>query len=320
MLLKNVRVIALTICSLLVSGAVLAQTSAVPKRVVITIDDLPLNGPDIGLDRLRAMTKKIADSIKKNRVPAVGFVNESQLYRNAETDDRIAVLKMWVDAGVELGNHSYSHLGFAGTPLAVYEDDFIRGDTVIKLLMKKAGRRVRFFRHPFLQMGDTPELERAFEDFLTARGYRIAPVTVDSLDWLILSAYRKSQTERDDKMRRQVFDDYLKYLDARFENSEKLAEALFGRSIDQILLLHANELNAENFDRLIEVIRRRGYEFIPLEQALNDPAYRTPDKYSPTSDWLANWAASKGVRYDGPPVPDYMRKIYDEAQKQSSPK
>src|SRR5215467_5315257 len=134
-----------------------AQTAAQPKEVAITIDDLPLNGPQFDAGRLRAMTDKILAAINKHRIPVVGFVNESLLHVAGETDARIAILKAWSDGGVELGNHTFSHLGFKNAKLADYEDDFIRGDAVTRMLARQKGQMVRYFRHPFLQMGATRE-------------------------------------------------------------------------------------------------------------------------------------------------------------------
>jgi peptidoglycan/xylan/chitin deacetylase (PgdA/CDA1 family) len=285
------------------------------REIAVTIDDLPLNGPDTSLSRMRTMTGKLVDSIRRNKVPVVGFVNESRLFGAGETDERIALLKMWVDGGVELGNHTFSHLGFKGTPIAQYEDDFVRGDTVTQTLMKSAGRRERFYRHPFLQMGDTFELEKAYEDFISARGYRIAPVTIDSLDWLILSAYRQAEDRRDEDMMRRVSDEYLRYVDVKLAYCEKTSETLFARPIKHILLLHDNELNADNFDRLIEVIKRRGYTFITVEKALTDPIYQFPPKYVATSDWLTSWAENKGIPFDPPQPADFILQIYNQATK-----
>ena len=45
----------------------------------------------------------------RNGMPAVGFVNESKLYREGQVDARIALLRAWRDGGVELGNHTLSH-------------------------------------------------------------------------------------------------------------------------------------------------------------------------------------------------------------------
>lgn len=297
-----------------------AQTSpdapAGQKEIAITIDDVPLNGPQFEIKRLRAMTDKILTGIKKHQLPAVGFVNESLLYVvPGETDARIAILKEWADAGVELGNHTFSHMGFRTASLADYEDDFIRGDALTRLLMKGKGQKVRYFRHPFLQMGTTPELEQAFETFIAERGYRIAPVTVDTMDWMFHAAYAGARTRGDSETLKRVSEEYLKFTALKFEFCEKVTTELFGRPIKHILLLHANELNADNFDALIKVMKGMGYRFITLEQALADPVYQSPEKYLATSDWLGRWAFSKDKKLAPPAPPEFIQKAFADGQK-----
>jgi peptidoglycan/xylan/chitin deacetylase (PgdA/CDA1 family) len=292
-----------------------SEAARARKEVAVTIDDLPLNGPSAGLGRLRVMTDKILSGIKRHQIPAVGFVNESLLYVPGETDARIALLKAWVDGGVELGNHTFSHLGFKGTPLARYEDDFVRGDALTKVLMSQKGQKPRYFRHPFLQTGDTEELEKSFEDFIAERGYRIAPVTVDTMDWMFLAAYSKARARGDAGELKKVSDEYLKFVGLKLDFCEKVSTELFGRNVRHILLLHANELNADNFDALVKVYKDRGYDFVSLEEALSDPVYGQPGKYLDTSDWLARWSFSKGRKFDPPAPPEFIQKAFSEGQK-----
>jgi len=82
---------------------------------------------------------------------------------------------------------------------------------------------------------------------------------------------------------------------------------MFGRPIAHILLVHANEVTADNLTRLIEMYRSRGYMFITVEEALRDAAYAKPDKYTPTSDWLRGWSISKGIEIDPPQPPEYIK-------------
>lgn len=278
------------------------------KEIAFTIDDLPLNGPPIGVERLRKMTAKLLAVVEKNRIPMVGFVNEGLLYAPNETDARIAVLKMWTDAGLELGNHTFSHLGFQNASLADFEDDFIRGESVTKMLMKP--NKIRYFRHPFLQMGATRELEDAFRKFIGERGYTAVPVTMDTLDWMFLASYAKALNENDRDFKEKVTAEYLKFVGLKIDSSEKIAGELFGRSVKHILLLHVNELNADNFEALVEIFKRKGYRFVSVEEALRDEIYRFPDNYAPTSDWLSHWASSKGKKFETPRPPEFVQKIY----------
>jgi acetyl esterase/lipase/peptidoglycan/xylan/chitin deacetylase (PgdA/CDA1 family) len=291
-----------------------AQTVAQSKEVAVTIDDLPLNGPRLGAGRLRAMTDKIVAAINKHQIPAVGFVNESLLHAPGETDTQVAILKAWSDGGVELGNHTFSHLGFKDAPLNEYQDDFLRGEVVTRWLLKQKGQRIRYFRHPFLQMGPTREIEQSFESFIAERGYKIAPVTVDVMDWMILSAYASARTQGDGEMTKRVSEEYLKFAERKFEFCEQAANDLFGRPIKHILLLHANELTADNLDGLATMLKNRGYRFVTLEQALKDPVYQAPDKYIATSDWLSHWAFSKGKKLAPPMPPDFIQKPFLDNQ------
>ena len=306
--------LALSVCPTAVRAQSQAEASQGQKEVAVTIDDLPLNGPRFEIARLRAMTGKLLDGITRHRLPAVGFVNESLLYVPGEADARIAILKSWSDAGVELGNHTFSHLGFRDAAPADYEDDFVRGDAVTRLLLKAKGQRPRYFRHPFLQMGPTAEIEKSFRSFIAARGYRAAPVTVDTMDWMFLAAYSKARAGGDAETLKRVSDEYLKYVGLKFDFCEKASGELFGRRIRHILLLHANELNADNFDALVEVIRGRGYRLITLEEALGDPVYQFPEKYTPTSDWLSHWSHSKGQKHEPPMPSEFIQKQFAEQE------
>lgn len=301
----------LTVCP----AAARAQSPPAPaprKEIAVTIDDLPLSGPQFGAARLRAMTARFLFGLTKHQIPAVGFVNESLLYVTNEADARISLLRAWADAGVELGNHTFSHVSFKQVPPPEYYDDFIRGEALTRMLLRRMGRKPRYFRHPFLDMGPTAELEKSFESFIAERGYRIAPVTVNSMDWMFMAAYSKARARGDAAMARRVSDEYLKHVGLRLDFCEMVAAELFGRRIKHILLLHANELNADNFEGLVGVLRGRGYRFITLEEALGDPFYRPPDRYTDTSDWLSHWSFSKGRKFEAPVPPEFIRKEFAE--------
>lgn len=285
-----------------------ARTVAQTREVAITIDDLPLNGGPFDAARIRKMTDAFLAAIKKHQIPVVGFVNESLLYRNGETDARVAILKQWLEGGVELGNHTFSHLGFANAALTDFTDDFVRGDAVTRLLMKP--NKPRYFRHPFLQQGKTAADEKAFEDFASARGYKMAPVTVDVMDWMIVAAYLKARSQNDEALVKRVSEEYVKFAVQRFDYSEQVAQELFSRPIKHIVLMHANELTAENLDALAAMLSSKGYKFISVEEALQDPIYQMPEKYLGTSDRLGHWAFSKGKKLNPPEPSEFLQQPY----------
>ena len=43
--------------------------------------------------------------------------------------------------------------------------------------------------------------------------------------------------------------------------------------------MHANNLEAEHIGEVLDLLRKRGYRFIPLGQALSDAVYSLPDDF-----------------------------------------
>ncbi len=88
-------------------------------------------------------------------------------------------------------------------------------------------------------------------------------------------------------------------METMFEYYETLSQKMFQREIPQILLLHVNLINADHLDTLAVMMKRRGYQFITLEEALADSTYQTPDNYVGNSgiSWLIRWAMDKGIEF-----------------------
>jgi hypothetical protein len=86
---------------------------------------------------------------------------------------------------------------------------------------------------------------------------------------------------------------------------EAASIALAGREFPQVLLLHANELNADLMPELLAMFRRRGYEFVTLEAALADEVYRLPENYvGPNGfSWIHRWTRTEGLPITPEPDP-----------------
>src|SRR5574341_2392425 len=203
-----------------------AAFPAPQRHVAITFDDLPATSRR-EVAALTKLTTKLLASITSNEIPAIGFVNESKLLDNGKLDERrVALLQMWIDAGLELGNHTFSHPDLNRTPLATFQQDVIRGEEATKRLLQAQGKTLRYFRHPFLHTGNDLETKRRFEEFLAQRGYRIAPVTIDNSEWIFARAYENAITGGDPKMQQQIADAYIPYMNSKFEYFEKASIAL----------------------------------------------------------------------------------------------
>jgi peptidoglycan/xylan/chitin deacetylase (PgdA/CDA1 family) len=283
--------------------------SAAPKppdrQVAITIDDLPAGAANtMAATTITEMTAKLLGTLREARVPAVGFVNEKKLYKLGEVDERIKALQMWLDNGFELGNHTFSHFSLNQVGLKAWEDDIVRGESVTSILLAQHNMKLRYFRHPFLDTGRDLQTRREAEAFLVARGYRIAPITLDAWDWMYAGVYDDAKKRGDAQLQQDLVRSYLTYSDEVFAYSEQLSKQTIGYEPKQILLLHTNQLEADHIGELLEVMRKRGYRFITLEEALSDQAYSLPDTFvgEEGTGWLDHWAITQGKPPQGAPV------------------
>ena len=282
--------------------------AAPDRQIAITIDDLPAGAAHLmSASDITAMTAQLVATLQQQKVPAVGFVNERKLYyRPGEVDERIQALRMWLDAGFELGNHTYAHTSLNNAGLKAFEDAVIQGESVTRLLLAQHHMRLRYFRHPYLHTGRDLQTRRDAEAFLIERGYTIAPVTMDAWDWHFAGLYDDARKRGDRGLQQEITTSYLSYHTAVFDYYETLSRNLIGYEPKQILLLHANWLEAEHIGELLELIRKRGYRFITLGDALTDPAYSLPDTFvgEDGSGWLEHWAITRGQPPQGaPPFP-----------------
>ena len=291
------------ICALLlvpIAVVAMAFGEAAPpdRQIAITIDDLPAGAAQsMSAAAITEMTTRLLATLREQKVAAVGFVNERKLYYNwGEVDERIKALNLWLDAGFELGNHTYGHTSLNRAGLKEFEDAVIQGESVTRLLLAQHKMKLRFFRHPYLDTGRDLETRRQAEAFLSARGYIIAPVTIDGWDWNFAGIYDDARKRGDVALQQEIVRSYLSHHSEVFSYYEKLSKDLIGYEPKQILLLHANYLEAEHIGELIDMIRKRGYRFVTLQDALSDQAYSLPDTYvgEEGTSWLDHWAITRG--------------------------
>lgn len=293
-----------------------AQTTDTPTAVALTFDDLPMTGVDGGCDAAVAWetTRGILDVLAREEAPATGFVNASRTCGAPARDLRDPILEAWLDAGHDLGNHTWSHPDLVRIPLDAYLEDVAKGAAPIDSLLRLRGRRLVWFRHPFLHAGDTPAKKAGLARHLEENDWRVAPVTIDNQEWVYAYVYDVALERGDSALAGRLASAYLDHIDGAFAYFEARSREVLGREIPQVLLLHANRLNADQLEPLLARIRARGYRFVRLEEALADPAYAIADPYLGRGgpSWIERWAvANGGTAREGPREDPWVAESYD---------
>lgn len=294
--MKNLAIIITGLC-LIFSTVLFAQIEK--HQVAITIDDLPIaaGARRYPVEIQKEIIDKLISALKKENVAVIGFVNEDQLYRDGKVNDRkVDLLRSWLSAGFELGNHTFSHKSANEIPVEDFETEILNGEKILKPLIKEYGRELRYFRHPFLNTGRSLEVKNEIESFLDKNGYIIAPVTIDNSEWIYAAAYEKAFVSKDESMLKKTGEEYVEYMKSKFDWYEKKSSELFNRNISHTLLFHANRLNSDYFGKLCSMIREKGYQFISLGEALEDEAYKTKDTFIKAGgiSWMDRWALTAG--------------------------
>ncbi len=313
-LLWTTAISALMTLSWQMEAQTLPTSQAEPRGIAVTFDDLPaMSAMTMSASSITEMNRAILVELTAEKVPAIGFVNEISLYKTGEVDARIAVLRAWVNAGLDLGNHTYSHTSLNHAELRDWEDDVVQGESVTHILLTEHHKSIRYFRHPYLHAGPDLQTRREAEAFLTGRGYRVAPVTIDAFDWYFADLYDDARQRNDRPEQDRIVHAWLTYTEQVFAYSEKRSRALLGYEPKQVLLLHDTWLEADHLRELLALIRARGYRFLSLDDALKDAAYAQPDDYiSDTgASWIEHWAVTRGQPAspsERPRLPDWIEK------------
>jgi peptidoglycan-N-acetylglucosamine deacetylase len=269
------------------------------EPVALTFDDLPLNGPLApGTTRVGIVNDVLA-LLRARRVPPVyGFVNAGKLEGNR---DGAEALRHWVASGERVGNHTYGHLDLHEATPAQFLEDVRRDEPALELL--DAGDAWHWLRYPYLREGDTLDKRRAVRVALAERGYRIAQVTLDYEDYLWNGAYARCLATANAPALVRLESLYLATASDYLDAGRQMAQLVFGRPIRHVLLLHLGAFSAHILPPLLDLLERKGFTLMTLEDAERDPAYDTdPDAASRNGGTLLEQLMdARGIAY--PPIP-----------------
>jgi peptidoglycan-N-acetylglucosamine deacetylase len=244
-------------------------TGACAQQMAITFDDLPVhNALPPGETRLQVANAILAALAAERMPPAYGFINGAAV----SDADTAAVLRAWRGAGQPLGNHSWAHRDFNDLTVKQFEAEITKNEPLLKAYM--GGADWHWFRYPFLHEGQTADKVRAGREWLKVRGYKVAQVTMSFEDYLWNAPYARCAEKHDQAAIAKLHDSYLNTASQYLDLSRELSQKIYGRDINQVLLMHIGAFDAKMLPDLIALYRRAGVKFVSLAEAQSDPAYQ----------------------------------------------
>jgi len=275
------------------------------QKVAITFDDLPVNGKlPPGVTQAET-TKNVLAILKKRHVPPVyGFINAKKLEGIA---DGAEALKLWA-AAEPVANHTYAHMDLEQNTPEAFEREIEQNEPALELLAKGDWH---WLRYPYLREGDTVEKRRAVRAYLQAHGYRIAQVTLDWEDYLWNTAYARCAAKNDTKSIAWLRSSYLNTASEFLDLGREQSRLIFGHEINYVLLLHLGAFSSTILPDALDLLKKKGFKVVTLEEAESDPAYESdPDVgLHDAGTLLDQWMQVKQIKY-----PEHAEKPYKEIE------
>lgn len=240
-------------------------------EIAFTFDDLPAHATLPPGETHVQVAERITGALRAARAPATGFINGARIEREPET---APVLDVWRAAGLPLANHGWSHAGLDAISDDRFAEELAKNEPLLREKMGKADWR--WFRYPFLaEARADPERRARIRQLLASKGYKVAAVTMDFSDWAYNDAYARCMAMGDRAAVAQMEAAWLAAADASADRSRAAANALYGRDIPYVLLMHQGSFDARMLPRLLDLYRRKGFRFVTLAEAQRDPHYRS---------------------------------------------
>ena len=268
-------------------------------QLAVTFDDLPAHRAHPPEQTRLDIIHQILMTLEREKMPPTyGFVNG---VRTEEEPETMAVLRAWRAAGQPLGNHTWSHPNLASTLPYQFEADIEANQPLLRSIM--GAEDWHWFRYPYLQEGETGEKHHEIRKWLAANHYKVAEVTMDFEDYLWNEPFTRCSAKHDTVALQELHDSYLATADEFITFYRAYAKAVWGRDIPYILLMHVGAFDARMLPELLELYRRRGFDFIKLSVATADPVYREgPEIAYIDGDSLTDMIATKpGISKTGLP-------------------
>lgn len=240
-------------------------------RMAFTLDDLPVF-PHLALPDGHtpySVAARIIDSLGRNGVTGVyAFANSWPL----DVDPAHArILDDWVAAGHHIGNHTHTHPLLNGTSAGDFIQDISVADDLLAPWIARAP--LRAFRHPLELWGNTEEKRVRVNAHLDRLAYRSAGVTSWFFEWEWDRAWRHLLQTGHREEAERLKAEFVDYAAAQVAHDAETCRKVFGHEVIGIGLMHTLAFFAEVADAFFARLFAEGVVFVPLSEALDDPAY-----------------------------------------------
>jgi peptidoglycan/xylan/chitin deacetylase (PgdA/CDA1 family) len=270
-------------------------TTEQKKKISITIDDVP-NTRKFQAENYHSTLLTVLDSIN---IPVAIFVNEGLIYNTDSISKNLELLENWIKRSyVTVGNHTYSHARYSDVGFEQFKLDIQNGEKKIKAIASKYAKTVDYFRFPYNDLGVDSLQQTKMDSLLKTLNYQNTPFTIESADWMFNSLYEYYLANGELEKATEIGKLYVSKTIDFVHFMDSVSHVNYKRNINQIYLCHDNSINADYLKDIISTLKKEGYEFVTLENALEDPVYSQKNYYYKKwgISWIYRWMSDASER------------------------
>lgn len=239
--------------------------------------------------------EQILAHLAQTKTKAIFFVTGN----NVNSPKGLELVKDWGEQGHALANHTYSHRSLHSSKVTLQE--YLQDMEKNHQLLSGYPGWVNRFRFPYLKEGKDKLKRDGVRTWLKEHQYKSGAVSIDASDWYYNQHYLKLLRKGDDDKVALLKQAYLEHLWGRAQYYDGLSQQMLNRSVDHVLLLHVNAINAAFLSEVIAMFRAKGWHFIAPLKAFEDPIYHQAIDVLPAGEsilWqVAKAKDIKGLRY-----------------------
>jgi peptidoglycan-N-acetylglucosamine deacetylase len=240
-------------------------------NAALTLDDLP-RWPHYAYPdgyTPRSVCDALISGLERHGVTGVyAFSNSKPL----EDDGSLkAIMDDWVAAGHHVGNHTHSHTLISETDAEGFIREIDLAHHQLSPWLSKAP--ALYFRHTLNLWGETEEKLNRVREHLAALRYTIGEVTCWLYEWDWDRAFSACLAKGDDEGIRFLKKSFIDYVPKQLAYDREGAQALFGRDISHVILIHAVPFMGEVMAEFLDALKSHGIVFSPMEEIAGDPLY-----------------------------------------------
>jgi beta-lactamase regulating signal transducer with metallopeptidase domain/peptidoglycan/xylan/chitin deacetylase (PgdA/CDA1 family) len=264
-----------------------------------------------------ATARLLIQELREHKVPAIGFLQGGMISDGEKLFPvRANIARMWTDAGLEVGLGGFKHLKLYDTTPEEYLENIEKNERVAKQLTGETRSAPRYFSYPFLNTGKAEDKAKV-EAWLASNGYTSIKYTIDNQEWMYSYAYDMARNDNDVNTMKEIRRSYLSYMAKMFDHYEAYSAELFGRDIPQTMVLTPSRLITDTADEFFDMVAKRGYRFVTVDEAQSDQAYKTKEDFAGEAgiSWFERWSMAQNHRLrNEPEIDPLVQKMWSERQ------